>query len=327
MVSHELIEWTKEKINENCGQIEATHEVIRIRCPFCGDSKKKSNKKRGNYYLKDGMFKCFNGDCQKFTDSYNLVAELECRSYSEVKADFFKYERGGGGNFEFIDTFEPREIVTIADDFVIPSNWMDISEKPKHYVDERLIGLAPNLTKEWQLYFNTDNNRLVIPWIKNGKIVYYQERAIYKDQIPKYLFPKDTMDRPVFGIDNIREDYPWIFYLEGALDSIWVINGVATGSITLSAVQKEMLSNFFGHKLVYFPDNPWLDKASRENIIKLSEKQKDLLVWMWPKSFKQKDVNELVCSIGKSAKDFFYTTELHQNVVSIQRARCMLELM
>lgn len=269
------------------------------------------------------MFKCFN--CQKYCDSYTLVAELEGKPYSVVKAEFFKYEHGGGGNFEYIETFGETVQKTVIEDFSIPSSWVTIEDKPKHYVDSRMIDKAPNMSNHWKLYFNTETDRLVIPWYVNGKIVYYQERAIFKEQVPKYLFPKDTMDRPVFNIDNIDEDYPWIFYLEGALDAIWVKNGVATGSISFSKLQQEMLSNYFTHEIVYFPDNPWQDKASKENIIKLSQQYKDLKVWMWPKNIKEKDVNEVVCNINMP--HFFYHENLHKQVVSIQKARCMLELL
>lgn len=323
MISYELIEWTKEKINENCGQAEHTSDAIRIRCPFCGDSRKKAGKKRGNYYLKTASYYCFN--CQHATDSYGLVAELECKPYHSVKAEFFKYEHGGGGNFEYIQTFGDDIVEkNVIEEFIVPNTWVTIEDTPKRYVDSRMIDKAPNMSEYWKLYFNTQTDRLVIPWYVKGKIVYYQERALYKNQVPKYLFPKDTAGRPVFGIDNIREDYPYIFYLEGALDSIWVLNGVATGSISLSESQKEMMSNFFTHEIVYFPDNPWVDKASKDNIIKLAQTHKDLKVWMWPKNFKEKDVNELVCNIGIT--DFFYHTNLHENIVSVQKARCMLEL-
>jgi hypothetical protein len=322
----ELIEWTKEKINENVASIDMGHDSWKMRCPFCGDSKKKSGKKRGNYYLKDGMFKCFNGGCEKYCNSFILVAELTGKTLADVKAEFFKYEHGGGGNFEYIQTFEEEVTkATPSDDFVIPAEWVGIEDKPRQYIDERMISKAPNVNGHWTMYYNTVSKRLVIPWIERGKIVYYQERALYPDQQPKYLFPKNVTQRPLFGIDNIDASYPYIFYLEGALDSIWVKNGVAAGSISLSGSQMDTLSNFVGHQIVYFPDNPWVDSASLENIRKLCDKQKDLLVWMWPKNFVEKDVNEVVCRFG--ATELFFHEQLHQNIVSVQKARCMLELM
>lgn len=324
MIDFELLEYTKEKINENTGQIDMGSDSWKIRCPFCGDSRKKSSKKRGNYYLKSASFYCFN--CQHSCDSYALISELEGKPYSTVKADFFKYEHSGGGTFEYIQTFddEPAPIAR-PEDFIMPESWVSIEDKPRQYIDERMIDKAPNLSNHWQMYFNIESQRLVIPWIENGKIVYFQERAIYDDQIPKYLFPKNTSNRPLFGIDNIDQNYPWIFYLEGALDSIWVKNGVASGSISLSKTQLDTLSNFVEHQIVYFPDNPWVDKASLENIRKLSQSHRDLLVWMWPRNFTEKDVNEVVCRFG--APELFFNERLHNEVVSVQKARCMLELM
>jgi DNA primase len=241
--------------------------------------------------------------------------------------NFFRFEHGGGGNFEYIETFEDSSTKksTPSDNFVIPAEWVSIEDKPRQYIDERMISRAPNVTSRWTMYYNQKTRRLVIPWFKNGKIIYYQERALYRDQQPKYLFPKNITERPLFGVDNIDTAYPWIFYLEGALDSIWVKNGVAAGSISLSKTQMDTLSNFVEQRIVYFPDNPWVDKASLENIRKLSQTQKDLLVWMWPKEIKEKDVNEVVCRF--EAPELFFNDRLHENVVSVQKARCMLELM
>lgn len=324
--SYELIEWTKQKINENTGAIDVGYDSWKIRCPFCGDSSKKTSKKRGNYYLKDGMYKCFNGGCEVYCDSFKLVAELEGSSIAKVKADFFRYEHGGGGDFEYIETFDDKPAPKKKPEaIVIPENWVEIEEGSKKYIDERMIGKAPNISKNWRMFYNKISKRLVIPWIENGKMVYYQERALYADQNPKYLFPRNTTDRPLFGIDNIDESYPWIFYLEGAIDSIWVKNGVAAGSISLSKSQLDTLSNFVGSNVVYFPDNPWVDKASLENIRKLSMRQPNLKVWMWPRNVTEKDVNEVVCRFR--VPDLFFSERLHEQVVSIQKARCMLELM
>lgn len=326
VTNFELIEWTKEKINEHVGSIDAGADSWKFRCPFCGDSKKKTSKKRGNYYLKDGMFKCFNGGCEIFCDSFKLISELTGQDIAKVKSDFFRYEHGGGGNFEYIETFEDTPKPSEAsEEFIIPETWVGIEDKPRQYIDERMISKAPNVSGHWKMYYNKATQRLVIPWVKNGKIVYYQERALYSNQQPKYLFPKNISNRPLFGLDNIDSSYPWIFYLEGALDSIWVKNGVAAGSISLSNTQLESLSNFVEHQIVYFPDNPWIDNASLKNIRKLSTTHKDLLVWMWPKNFKEKDVNEVICRF--EAPELFFHDQLHKNVISVQKARCMLELM
>lgn len=324
MADFELIEWTKGKINENCGQIEMGREAWKIRCPFCGDSKKSARKKRGNYYLEDGMYKCYNGECQIYCDSFRLVAELESKPLSQVKADFFKHEKSGGGDFEYVQELQPKHTNNEPEKFVVPSSWTMLTDELKEYVHSRMLQTAPNVQGELLLFYNTESRRLVIPWIMNGKIAYYQERALSPHQQPKYLFPKATTGRPLYGIDNVSSSYPWIFYLEGALDSIWVKNGTAAGSISLSSTQSETLSNYIEHEVVYFPDNPWVDKAARENIRKLSETHKGLKVWMWPKGIQEKDVNELVCN--RNDPMMFYHEKLHENVISVQKARCILEL-
>jgi len=43
--------------------IETTSKGYNIACPYCGDSKKDSSKKRGYVYLKTSSFKCWNGGC------------------------------------------------------------------------------------------------------------------------------------------------------------------------------------------------------------------------------------------------------------------------
>ena len=50
----------------------------------------------------------------------------------------------------------------------------------------------------------------------------------------KYIFPKD-MKKLMYGIDNIDISFPYIFLFEGVFDSVFVKNGIATGTKAVTA--------------------------------------------------------------------------------------------
>lgn len=49
----------------------------------------------------------------------------------------------------------------------------------------------------------------------------------------KYIFPKDSK-KLVFGLDNIDVSWPYVICFEGVYDSLFVKNGIATGTKSLS---------------------------------------------------------------------------------------------
>lgn len=53
---------------------------LNFSCPYCGDSRKDPNKKRGNFYLDTLSYKCYNGGCGIFKDVLTLFKDFSVQS-------------------------------------------------------------------------------------------------------------------------------------------------------------------------------------------------------------------------------------------------------
>ena len=84
-------------------------------------------------------------------------------------------------------------------------------------------------------------NRLIIPFFKNGKMIYYQARDITDNSKLKYISANIQKTNILFNIDslNLYSDAP-LYVVEGPFDAINV-NGVATLGNELTSAQIELL--------------------------------------------------------------------------------------
>jgi hypothetical protein len=311
--TQEVTELVREKMYShlNVNNRRANTGKVNVRCFICGDSKKDRTKKRGWIYFPSGEqpnYSCFNDGCSAI--GINLLAKIQGIDKKEAFSQVLQRYRDRNdddyisdeaffldddGFEEFMD--KPQETEKPArDEFIIPENWRDLDEKSQKIVDSRKIMEAPYAPKKWKLYLCTKTSRIVIPWIKDGKIESYQLRAIYKNQEPKYKFEAD-IDKPIFGLDTLDYDHPYVYLIEGAFDSIFVKNGLAIGGIRLSSKQQDTMENYmFDH--VYMLDNQWVDESAYKETHKLLKDGKS--VFIWPSTFKSKDVNEHIVKTGKN---------------------------
>ena len=92
--------------------------------------------------------------------------------------------------------------------------------------------------------------RIIIPYFKNGRMIYYQARALSSDAKMKYV----NMDVPktniLFNMDQLYKNIDAPLYIfEGAFDAIHV-NGVATMENNLTSNQIELLSKSPRRKVI-----------------------------------------------------------------------------
>lgn len=282
--------------------LEDSGNKLNFRCPICGDGKKKQSK-RGYFYLEQGTYWCWNGGCPANEKGYSglqFLSIITHKSIPEIKADLIK--RAGSFtsvlkedkkpqktmNDLFDDLQTKKTSLNILDTWVTPPDWL------QQEIDRRKIYESAFINKDWQLYYDTQTKRLVIPWTKE----YYQLRAITKKQEieeGKYLFPPDS-EKPIFGLENIDPNFKYLFLLEGVFDAIFVKNGLAVGSLKLSNKQKEILETSYNdYSIIYFMDNQFKDKSSYFESIKLSKNSPNIKMFIWPESLKNfKDVNDSI---------------------------------
>lgn len=281
----------QDKLLENVRNIKRYPDRWNFRCPICGDSHKKQ-KKRGWYYIRTNSYHCWNGSCiasEQGLPILKILSLISGTNIAELKYEYLKSK----GQPQKTRAIQKKEIKVIPKQKVeLLDSWIPIDENIQKYIDHRQILSAPFAPKNWTFYYDKKKKRLVIPWDINGQMKSYQLRAIYKNQDPKYLFPFNV-DKPVFGIDRIDENFPLIFGLEGAFDSVWVKNGVAVGGLTPTESQMNTIKSTLC-EYIYMFDNQWADETSMKKSIKLATKDPSVKIFVWPKDIKEKDVNEYI---------------------------------
>lgn len=82
-------------------------------------------------------------------------------------------------------------------------------------------------------------NRIIIPYFKNGKLIYYQGRALNDDAKKKYINMDVPRSNILFNMDALYRDYGKPLYvLEGAMDAIHVGGvGVLENNITNQQIE------------------------------------------------------------------------------------------
>jgi len=177
-------------------------------------------------------------------------------------------------------------------------------------IRQRMLDKGINSPKTFyiSLIDKTHKNRLVIPFYNTeGDIVYYQSRTVLASDNftkPKYL-SKTGGEKSLYGISNVDDSLPYIFILEGPIDSFFVKNGVAVCGIQdesermFTELQKQQFSMYPTHEKIWVLDNQWCDTASLKKSRILIEQGQ--AVFIWPEELKRyKDINEYVVKYGLS---------------------------
>jgi hypothetical protein len=299
--------WIQQRIKQGVHKCSDQGSQLNMRCFVCGDSRKNQSKKRGYYYKSTCSYYCFN--CGTHLHGVKIVSTLENRPFKDVKTEYLM-ERYG-------KNFKPKKVKYEKPKFEL--NLDQFTNKlPKNvfeYLNNRKIFDAPFLSQDAEFLYEEETKRLVIPWYLDEKVVYYQKRLIEDSSEPKYLFPFGV-DKSVYNIDEIDPAFPYIFVLEGALDSIYVYNGVAIGGKNITKHQREIIkSRFPKHKIVYFLDNHHNESSMVAHLLRLADKEPNSNFLLFPDAMKDvKDVNQWIQAGGLNM--FKHCKWLERNILS-----------
>lgn len=287
-----LQEYVQEQLTVFGGKIKKNKGQWQLRCPICGDSKKDIRKMRGMYYVKTNSFHCFNEGCN--ASGFYLLTYILGQNIDQIKKDFIGWAKRHKIKQPIIQKEPSKIIEEKKEEFVLPYYWLSDAEELIDFISKRHIDKAPFLPKNFKLWYDIHDKRIIIPWSRIGnEIKCWQGRAIDNRQ-PKYKFSSGGI-KDVFNIDQIDPAFPYIFLLEGALDAIWVKNGIAIGGLKPKDEQLQMIRDYWPmHTIVLMPDNQNTDEAAKkasEKAIMNNIKQK---VFIWPKELKAKDVNDFI---------------------------------
>jgi hypothetical protein len=283
-------------------------------CSICREGKSWGRKRRLFFLPKENVICCHN--CGWYSDPIKWICEISSCSFHDIIREI----KHGAFGSHFIENYlskDKTDVNTSVPELPVDSiNLFDPVQleyyrNNKHIqaalsiITSRKLDIAINKPKSiwFTLKDKTHKHRLVIPFYSNNKIVHYQTRSIYDEQTPKYL-SKQSSEKTLFNIDNIKSDVNTIFITEGPIDSFFIENGIATAGIQekskalFTKKQKAQISKYILHERIWVLDSQWLDGASLSKskiLCDLGER-----VFIWPKNIgvKYKDINDMCIDLG-----------------------------
>jgi hypothetical protein len=288
-----LFKWTSSK-------------AASFRCILCGDSKKSKTKKRGTIYEFEGewRYKCHNcGESMYFTtfmkENFNeLYREMLLESMKGTKADNISYivekKQEEAKNWECVltslkDLGPQHEAAMYVKNRRIPIHQFDRIYYTDNFAETyyRLCKLF-NITPEDK---HVPSMRAILfPFLdKENNLMFIQGRFIDDNAVMRYLTVRFLDASKIFGLEtlNINQD---VFVFEGAIDSFFISNSVATADADLTRAIQYIDKS----KLVLVYDNEPRSKiACRkiENALKSGFK-----VVIFPERIIEKDINDMFLS-------------------------------
>ncbi len=284
-----------EVSNEICDGVTTKGDHITARCPVCGDSAKSKRVKRLHidwYHKYDTwVVTCYNGGCPfRSGDIYSLYSACKGIPYKESKKyinqeiyDTKSIKKRLKPKIRPIQSKEEKPDQSFDIDF--DTECLKLSDKPEGRVQERLYVALQSfildrcLTDYQDIIYVAHSGkykaRFIIPIIIDGKIVYYQGRAVVPSIEPKYLNPEVDKDVIILNSDKFSKDKS-IILAEGTLDA-WMVNYNQGTSFLGSFINDDFIESLLSYTdegLIIAWDNPFIDKAGKDELIKFIEESK-----------------------------------------------------
>ncbi len=313
MLSYEYIEFLNEKV---FNYLPSSHRKIgnkvNFKCMICGDGKS-GHKHRAWYYLKTASFYCWN--CSIGMSGIKFLEFISGNSYEQIRKEYMKIYLKSGLNSSLSAQYEiPNEEPSVFQlQSIIKPEWKKpLSEKAKQYLDNRKVSEAPFLKEPLYCCAVKETEEFImIPWRLNGVDAYYQLNDYQKLHSLKYIFPKDKK-KLVYGLDNIDISWPYIIIFEGVYDSMFVKNGIATGTKAITDYQLRLINERFPrHQIVISFDN---DKSGIDSMSRLLKENNNFKYFKWfNQNTKQKDVNDYI--LFKNDVNIFTNTSVLEKLI------------
>lgn len=282
--------------------------IYNFRCPICGDSQTNRSKTRGYIFAsKGGMFyKCHN--CQAGMSLGSLIKHVDPNLYEEYCME--RYKSGETGrkahkthNFIFKPVvFESKRKEDPFKGILTPLKKLDESHEAIKYVKNRMIPesryadlyFVDDSTKlrefipDQENKIVTDEPRLILPYFDDeNELVGLSGRALRGEKL-RYLTLRIKEESPMlFNMQSIDKTQK-IYVTEGPIDSLFLPNSVAVGSANLkyagNYLPKESL-------VLVYDNEPRNKNIMRELKSAITE---GFSVCIWPKTYREKDINDLV---------------------------------
>lgn len=313
-VDYSLLDFCKELLKKRFPQSQIKQEIndedpdkLNFACPYCGDSAKAANKKRGNLYLTTNNYKCYNDGCsvlvplEKFVSHFAIKYQLSIPTIGKKKIEFNPNvsKKKKGFLIEFLINKEVGSKLLKFSDIVSRFSLIPCAEampgSPIYdFVTKRKINHLPIFEKtcyydsrEDKIYlFNLDlrSDRIIgfaIRHIDDSwegpkyNIKNYAElkkNGLVRDLDEDFIIEVNTLNN-YFNILNINFSKE-VTVTEGQIDSMFITNCIATTGVTKSKQILETLLSKNNTRIFFDNDSAGI-KASLDLI------KKGFKVFLW----------------------------------------------
>lgn len=246
-------------------------------CKVCNDHGKKGPRAGFKFDTTSVGYHCFNcGHKAKFDPTEYAGMSKDMRivlhdfgvpdeEWQQVLFDALKNQQDNPTTKSAAQTkkgsIEPQEI-PLPEHFYLLSEagpddkWAEIAIdylESERKIDPKNHPFMLSRAKKGQLRIDKWRGRLIIPVYKQGKLIFYQGRALFTDTNKKYESPATPKDRVLYGFDLLFEHTEAPLYIvEGIFDAM-SIDGVAIIGNEITDAQTEWLNRSKRRK-VYIPD-------------------------------------------------------------------------
>jgi transcription elongation factor Elf1 len=303
--------------------------LYNFRCPICGDSQTNRNKARGYVFAQKGglFYKCHN--CSASMSLGNLIKHVDSTLYKEYCLDRYKAgETGRKAHKDHGFVFKPVRFGSNRDDNFkgVLTKLTTLSEDHEavRYVKSRKIPkekyenlfLVEDISSmkvfapEYEEKLTTHEPRLVMPFYnEQNELIGFSCRAL-REEKQRYIVIKLKETPMLYNLNHIDKEQI-VYVTEGPIDSLFLPNAVAVGNSNL----KEALKYLTG-TLIYDnePRNKEIVREMKSSI------EANASVCIWPKTIKEKDINEMIMS-GRTQNEILDT--INKNTFS--GAQALLE--
>lgn len=290
-------------INGHLLNVTSTKNGFHCKCPFCLDSKKNKFKKRFWFTYKDeenSYYHCFN--CDEKGNFYELYAHIMGVSVKEA-VNIFRQFDASKIRKRFIRPEEVLEEPTAVQEETLDWILDDCVKKPEGLLQEqleRILGLFQTNRKvtDYPMYVahtGKFKNRIIIPIIENGKIIYFQGRAITNSMYPKYLNPTVEKSKIILNKLHFNRD-KYIIVTEGLVDAMSIENNQGTSCLG-AVVRVELLTEltkYTDRGIIIALDNDETGLKKLEVFLENSKFSSDVKYFMMPNEYHHiKDLNQM----------------------------------
>jgi len=219
-----------------------------VKCPVCNDHSARAGFNMDGTHVGYSDFNC--GAKFKYTEGSGKLSKSArdiLRAFnisdqeinSAISSCFFNEQKNTQIKNREYSLSTPSIDLPPGSVLLTQKNSTEYSSKLIKYLQDRKIDINSST-----FYYSTDPkflNRVIIPCVRDKKIIYWQARSIVPNEKPRYLSSTQRSEAILWGYNNLSGDGP-LFVTEGIFDAM-PLNGIALLGSRLNKAQIAVLNS------------------------------------------------------------------------------------